>query len=234
MIYCDPETGVCNVEPSQNPADNGANVVENTLLYFGDPMCSWCWGFAPEIEKLIAKTDDKYDFKLIMGGLRPGGRDPWNDQMKSYLREHWQHVIEKSGQPFSFELFERSQFEYNTEPPCRAVKTAQELLGGNALGFYHKIQHRFYAESGDPGELAFYQPICEQTDIDFLSFKKLFDSDQIKKRTQQDFNFTKHLGVQGFPSLIVAVRNQLQYLARGYSTSDQIMQRLHSIEKQTS
>lgn len=231
MIYCDTQTGVCSIESSQESTENNENekVIDNTLLYFGDPMCSWCWGFAPEIENLQKQTSKTYDFKLIMGGLRPGGGDPWNDHMKSYLREHWQHVIDKSGQPFSFELFERSHFEYNTEPPCRAVKTAQDLLGGNALGFYHKVQHRFYAENGDPGELAFYQPICEETDIEFSSFKKLFRSDEIKSRTQQDFHFTKRLGVQGFPSLLVTSGNQIHYLARGYSTADKITERLEHL-----
>ena len=27
-----------------------------------------------------------------MGGLRPGGGDPWNNQMKTFLRNHWEHV----------------------------------------------------------------------------------------------------------------------------------------------
>ncbi|MCH7478788.1 MAG: DsbA family protein, partial [SAR324 cluster bacterium] len=23
-----------------------------TLYYFGDPMCSWCWGFKPVLEQV--------------------------------------------------------------------------------------------------------------------------------------------------------------------------------------
>ena len=38
------------------------------LIYVGDPMCSWCWGFAPEIESLA----DDYPIEVVVGGLRPG------------------------------------------------------------------------------------------------------------------------------------------------------------------
>ncbi|MFQ5523922.1 MAG: DsbA family protein, partial [Acidimicrobiia bacterium] len=38
------------------------------LIYVGDPMCSWCWGFAPEIEDLA----DEYPVEVVVGGLRPG------------------------------------------------------------------------------------------------------------------------------------------------------------------
>jgi len=28
------------------------------LVYFADPMCSWCWGFAPAIEALAEVRGD--------------------------------------------------------------------------------------------------------------------------------------------------------------------------------
>ena len=233
MIYCDPQTGVCTVKTTEKAEHkpDSKKILDHTLLYFGDPMCSWCWGFAPQMEKVRDLTSQSYDFKLIMGGLRPGGGDPWNDQMKSFLSEHWNHVIDRSGQPFNFELFERQDFEYDTEPPCRAVKTAQYLLGDQALPFYHHIQHRFYAESKDPGDINFYKPICKKNNIDFSAFKEHYQSDLIEQRTRQDFTFTQRLGVQGFPSLLISADGQIQYLARGYCTADNIYQRLQSLNQ---
>ena len=38
------------------------------LISVGDPMCSWCWGFAPEIDSLA----DDYPVDVVVGGLRPG------------------------------------------------------------------------------------------------------------------------------------------------------------------
>jgi len=42
-----------------------------TIIYIGDPMCSWCYGFAPELSKTIDHFDNKANLRLVMGGLRP-------------------------------------------------------------------------------------------------------------------------------------------------------------------
>jgi len=232
MLYCDPETGVCEINTSRTKPSENAETLNNTLIYFGDPMCSWCWGIAPEIDELLDDIGDEYNFKLVMGGLRPGGGDPWNDEMKNYLREHWQHVIEKSGQPFSFDLFERNEFDYNTEPPCRAVKTAQSFDESLGLPFYHSVQHHFYAKNNDPGDVSFYEPVCDEFEINFQEFEKRFRSEEIRKRTRQDFSFTQHLGVRGFPSLILVLDNQPYYIARGYSTRERMNKRIEHAKKQ--
>jgi putative protein-disulfide isomerase len=43
------------------------------LLYVMDPMCSWCWGFAPVAEALIAQARRPVCTRLVPGGLRTGG-----------------------------------------------------------------------------------------------------------------------------------------------------------------
>ena len=41
------------------------------LLYVMDPMCSWCWGFAPVAAALIAQAADAgVPTRLVVGGLR--------------------------------------------------------------------------------------------------------------------------------------------------------------------
>ena len=42
-----------------------------TLIYFGDPMCSWCYGFSDELNDALNLLSDQVDFELVMGGLRP-------------------------------------------------------------------------------------------------------------------------------------------------------------------
>ncbi|MBK9151344.1 MAG: hypothetical protein IPM26_10245 [Saprospiraceae bacterium] len=29
---------------------------KDTLIYVGDPMCSWCYGFSPKVDKLLQYT----------------------------------------------------------------------------------------------------------------------------------------------------------------------------------
>src|SRR5690242_8930931 len=39
------------------------------LIYFADPMCSWCWGFAPVIGAIRQRFGDALPIRLMMGGL---------------------------------------------------------------------------------------------------------------------------------------------------------------------
>jgi len=45
---------------------------DKSIIYIGDPMCSWCYGFGPEISKIKAEFPE-VDFQIVMGGLRPYG-----------------------------------------------------------------------------------------------------------------------------------------------------------------
>ena len=46
--------------------------MDRKLLYFADPMCSWCWGFSPSVQRINAELADKLPIQPIMGELQPG------------------------------------------------------------------------------------------------------------------------------------------------------------------
>jgi len=99
------------------------------LIYFADPMCSWCWGFAPVIDAIRERFGRDLPIRLIMGGLRPGTTKPMTEAAKRTTREHWEHVHEASGQPFDFTFFEREGFVYDTEPAAKAVVVVGSVPG---------------------------------------------------------------------------------------------------------
>ena len=44
------------------------------LLYVMDPMCSWCWGFAPVLDALAEQAGAAgVGVDLVLGGLRRDG-----------------------------------------------------------------------------------------------------------------------------------------------------------------
>ena len=38
-----------------------------TLIYIGDPMCSWCYGFGHEIEDVITELGENVQLEMVMG-----------------------------------------------------------------------------------------------------------------------------------------------------------------------
>src|SRR5207248_556067 len=118
------------------------------LIYIADPMCSWCYGFGPELAKLLARHADA-ELELVMGGLRPFNTQPATAEFREMLRGHWRHVATASGLPFSDTALDRPGFVYDTEPACRAVVTARDIEAAKAPGYMKAVQAAFYRDGRD-------------------------------------------------------------------------------------
>ncbi len=199
------------------------------LIYVGDPMCSWCYGIAEELSQIVDHYENNLDLEIIMGGLRAGGGEEWNQQFKDFLKHHWEDVGIKSGQPFKFELLGWDEFDYDTEPACRAVVTVLSLDASKALPFFKEVQKGFYLENRDPKAVSFYKPICDALDLDYTSFASGFDSQEMKLATQSHFEKSQQIGVRSFPTLLLEYKGKFHLVASGYSTFAQMKDRVDQI-----
>ncbi len=199
------------------------------LIYIGDPMCSWCYGISEELSKTIAHFGDKVELEVVMGGLRAGGGEEWNESFKEFLRHHWEDVGMKSGQPFSFSLLDRPEFDYDTEPACRAVVVIEDLAPNKVLSFFKAVQKGFYVESNDPKEVKFYESICKALGVDFSLFSLKFESSDMKENTIKHFQRSAQLGVRSFPTLLLEYNGQRHNIAIGYSTFEKMKERIDAI-----
>jgi putative protein-disulfide isomerase len=231
-VSCDPETGLCKIpELTSNSNSTIDWKTDEEIIYVGDPMCSWCWGISPQLNALQRYgQQNAIPFTLVMGGLRPGGGDEWNSEFKDFLKHHWEEVNKRSGQPFGFDLFKQENFNYDTEPACRATVTASEIAPQKALSFYELVQYSFYVESNDPKQIEFYQPICEKLAINFKAFSQKFSSKEMRDATQKDFAQSRQMGVNGFPSVIYRKKDQLYSIASGYDNYETMKEALEAID----
>lgn len=214
--FCDPETGECTPADLSGELKQESRQAEGEIIYVGDPMCSWCWGISNHLQKLKSHFSDT-KFSIVLGGLRPGGGDPWDDNMKAFLKHHWEEVTARSGQPFGYRLFDRTSFNYDTEPPCRAVVVARKWIGDNLLDFYEAVSRKFYVDNEDPGEISFYASICEKFEIPFDEFRTAFESEDAKYQTNQDFLLNRQWGVRGYPTVLFKYQDQQYQVNNGYA-----------------
>lgn len=223
--YCDPVTGICTPSSLQELNAVGKNEIPDRteIIYVGDPMCSWCWGISPSLIQLRDHfIPEKIAFRILVGGLRPGGGEAWNDEMKNFLRHHWEQVQAASGQPFGYDLMELEEFNYDTEPSCRAVVVARPLVKEKEMEFFEAIQRKFYVESQDPNKSVFYKDICEEFDVDFTEFKTRFESEEARKETMEEFQLNRRWGVSGYPTIILLNNDKLHMIAHGYATFEKM------------
>ncbi|HQT79111.1 MAG TPA: DsbA family protein [Rhodopila sp.] len=175
------------------------------LVYFADPMCSWCWGFSPVIEAIERDFGSTLPIRLVLGGLRPGTTEPMTDDGKSEIRSHWEHVHEASGQPFDMEFFARDGFVYDTEPCSRAVVVMRRAGMPAALAGLRRIHTAFYAENRDVTQLEELTAIAVELGFPEAGFRSAWNSDEAKLETQRDFALSQASGIRGFPTLIAGI-----------------------------
>jgi len=46
--------------------------MQKELIYFVDPMCSWCWDFSPVILSISQAFPGRVPVRVVLGGLFPG------------------------------------------------------------------------------------------------------------------------------------------------------------------
>ena len=200
------------------------------LIYFTDPMCSWCYGFAPVIASIADEYADRAPMRLVMGGLRPYQTEPLGAPERQMIRKHWVEVEKRSGQPFDFGFFDRRSFVYDTEPACRAVVIARETTPGSERKLLNAIQHAFYAENQDVTDPEVLARLAGGLGHNRLEFRNSLDDEAMKTRTRVDFLVSQKSGVRGFPTLIAGRKATGYHLVSGgYADLESIAVRLDQL-----
>jgi putative protein-disulfide isomerase len=197
------------------------------IIYIGDPMCSWCYGFAPEISELKDALPD-YEFKLVMGGLRPGGTET-NKDLGEFLAHHWKDVEKRTDQPFNYDILKDESMVYDTEPACRAVVVARKMKPESELDFFKAVQSAFYVDGADMRSVETFVSIAKDFDFDTTEYKKLFESEDIRYETNADFQLSSEMGVRGFPSVVIRHDGQLFMVSNGYTTSSDLIKTINKV-----
>ncbi len=185
------------ISPSSDAADAGVR----HFIYFADPMCSWCYGFAPVIAELARHFEGRLPVRVVMGGLRAGNTKEMTAKDREYIRGAWTRVGEASGQPFDFSFFDREHFTYDTEPACRAVVTMRRLAPEKTLVFKARVSRAFYGENRDTTDVKVLADLAPEFGIDADRFELEMLSAEARNETFGDFLTSQQAGVQGFPLL---------------------------------
>ncbi|MEN8927916.1 MAG: DsbA family protein [Flavobacteriales bacterium] len=190
------------------------NKDEHSVIYVGDTMCSWCYGFAPEMDKFI-KSHPELKVRLVQGGLRPGNTELIYG-LQDFLLSHWKEIEQKTNQPFKYGILKNQTFVYDTEPASRAVIVARMIDETKEWDFFKKVQIAFYKENKDTSKIDTYLEIAKEMGLDEKKFAELFDTDEAKYGTKSDFQLANEMGVKGFPSVVIKMKDQFFMISNGY------------------
>jgi putative protein-disulfide isomerase len=203
------------------------------LIFVGDPMCSWCYGFHKELATIV-EAMPTLEVQVVVGGLAAGSTQVLDDAGKQFRLAHWARVEQLSGAQFNREaLLARKNFVYDTEPVCRAVITARLIKPSvDLLTVFGAFQRAFYVDGLDTTNGKVLAAIGASAltaagfDVDADAFLTVWSSDEAVQITRADFALTRRLGVSGFPSLFVELNGKIEQLSSGYTPAASVQQTL--------
>lgn len=200
-------------------------MVEPHLIYFADPMCSWCYGFSPVIDQVRQAYGRALPIRVIMGGLRPGTETAMTDKARREIVGHWNHVHEATGLPFDAAVLDREGFVYDTDPAARAVVVARREGEELAVRYLAAAQRAFYAEGRDVTSGEVLGDLAADFGLDREAFLEAWGAEAAKQETWRDYAVSQRAGVTGFPTLVGGPNEQGVYgvVTRGFAPGEQVL-----------
>ncbi|MBL7009356.1 MAG: DsbA family protein [Planctomycetes bacterium] len=184
------------------------------LLYVVDPMCSWCYGFAPVLAELEAELAPDVTVGLVMGGLAPDDDEPMDPATRRYVQRAWREVAARCGVRFDHRFWSRCRPRRSTYPACRAVLVADGH--GLAREMLQAIQRAYYQEARNPSDSSTLAELAREIGVDPGAFLAALGSPETQRRLEVDLALRRRLGADSFPSLAIEDDRPSRLISRGW------------------
>lgn len=193
------------------------------VIFVTDPMCSWCWGMAPDIERARRDGAAEFDFDCVLGGINIGNTHPVSDFARARLADVWARVVSVTQAEFG-EGLPRGDFVYNSTPACIAVEAMRELDGTVPFDFLLRLQTRFFVDGVDIGNQSVLIREAVASGGDAERFVAAFRDPATMTRVRAGFEIAKAFGTSALPSVQVDVDGRRGLVAGGYVDSPTLLE----------
>lgn len=203
-----------------------------TLIYAYDPLCGWCFGFHPIVEKLKNRFDDDINLKVIPGGLATGENAQKIEDGFQYIRRSLKQVEDMTGVEFgeNFKLLlDEGSYFYNSEPSCRMQNAVNALSPTQALKFAGKLHDAIFVNGKNLNEWKTFEELLTEFSVDIEVAKELYQSEEMKEKTQNSFEWCTKNGATAFPTLLLQIDNEIGILSRGFRPFGILESHLHHL-----
>ncbi len=203
----------------------------DTFHYIHDPMCSWCWAFAPTIELVLEKLPPDVKVKFTLGGLAPDSDEPMPESMQEGLKQTWQQIsMVVPNTSFNFDFWTNNKPRRSTWPACRAVIAARRQSQEFERPMIKVIQHAYYLNAKNPSNSDTLLDCAKSIGCDEHNFSSDFNSEEVRNEFLDELKQVQRFGVQGFPSLVFEKHDGSAFsVPVDYQNADRILERIDQI-----
>ncbi|MBH9739626.1 DsbA family protein [Vibrio navarrensis] len=198
------------------------------LYYVHDPMCSWCWGYKPTLDKLKQQLPGVIQFEYVVGGLAPDSTLPMPPEMQQKIEGIWHQIERQLGTRFNYDFWTKCTPVRSTYQACRALIAAGFQDSYEAM--LDAIQQAYYLRAMPPHEEATHRQLAQELGLNVSQFEHDVNGTFLEGVFQDQLSFASSLGVNSCPSLVLQINDayfpiEVDYLS-SESTLKQIRERI--------
>ncbi|MBX9749187.1 MAG: DsbA family protein [Roseococcus sp.] len=180
------------------------------ITYLFDPLCGWCYGASPVLEKIASEA--AFELDLVPAGLFAGdGARPMDANFADYAWSNDQRISRLTGQVFSEDyrrqVLADSTRLFDSGPATLALAAVAVTAPARELEALKAIQLARYVEGRDTTDPAVLAKVLAQLGLDDAATRLSAPDgamlDFYRQRIQGGRATMRKFGINGVPALLV-------------------------------
>jgi putative protein-disulfide isomerase len=197
-----------------------------------DPMCGWCFGFSKQLNKVRIEYP-LIPIELICGGMVPPASEGLVGKKGDYIIKAIPKVEEQTGvafgAPYIKGVTEGTAWNGSLKPST-AINIMKNLALIDVFDFCQALQKAYFEEGKSLNSDDTYIEIFKKSGINASEFLYLMGETNWIQRTIDEFTYTGHVGITGFPTIVGEIEDKLVLISYGYATFEQIQANLNQLQ----
>jgi predicted DsbA family dithiol-disulfide isomerase len=212
-------------------ATTDTNADRPTITQFTDPMCTWCWGSEPIVQRLRTAFGAQIRVRYVMGGLVEDF-DEFSDAANGIespgdVVPHWLEASERHGMPVDVDVFERDPAQ-STYPASVAFTAARQQGTDRAHRYLRRLREAYAARVRNVNRRDVQVDLARSVGLDVEAFTTALDNGSAEEAFEADLARTREAGVRAFPTYRVDGPGGSRRLT-GFATFDDLVTALRAV-----
>ena len=190
-----------------NPEEN--NIMRTTVTYLFDPLCGWCYGASPSIQRLALQAN--IGLELASTGLFAGGGGVMDAAFADYAWSNDLRTQKLTGQRFSegyrAQVLRQHGNRFDSSATTLALTAVAMTASEREMSTLKSLQEARYLQGLDTSDMAVVKQLLRgmghDAAADLLSAGAPTLLATNAARIQKAQNLMRELGVQGVPTVLV-------------------------------
>ncbi len=193
------------------------------LIYYTDPICSFCWAIEPQFRKFKLDYGHYLEIEYRMGGLLKDWKE-FKDSNNGItcpmdVAEYWEEVAKYSDMSIDGDVWINTPLN-SSYPASIAYKALLNQNEKVALKYLRIVREMLFLENKDISDMKYILEAVSKSSADINKFITDFKKPLSEKQFLSDIQMGKDMGIKGFPTFIFINKQGLGFKLFGASEYD--------------